>query len=107
MKRKAFQYLIIPQNQPNLYNQKNLNIPNNETQKKIYVASPYTNVESNEPILIPHGNIQQNIGINQNPNYYLNNQPFQNSQIPYQIQIPQTNKVTSPPNNQCNTCLCA
>ena len=57
-------------------------------------------------LLIPHGNIQQNIGINQSPNYYLTNQPFPNSQIPYQVQIPQPNNVTSPPKKQCNTCLC-
>ena len=89
-----------------MYNQNNLNIPNNEIPNKSYTPSPFTNVNSNEPIVIPHGNIQQNIGLNQYPNYYLNNQPYPKHQIPYQAQISRPNNITSPPKNGCNTGLC-
>ena len=105
--KQSFPLFDKPQNQPNFDNRNNLNIPNNDTPNQIYIPSPYTNAENNEPIVIPqYGNIQQNIGINPSPNNYLTNQPFPNNQNPYQVQIPQSNNVTSPPKNQNDCCMC-
>ena len=102
---QSFPIFDKPQNQQNLDNLNNLNIPKNVTPNQIYIPSPYTNVENNEPIVISqYDNIQQNIGINQNPNYYLNNQPFPNYQIPYQAQNPQPNNVASL-SNECCCCI--
>ena len=42
-----------PQNQTNLDNQKNINIPNNDKTNKINIPSPFTNNEINEPFVIP------------------------------------------------------
>ena len=87
--------IVEQQNNSEIINNQNTNIPIQEEEKKIFIPTPFSNNDINEPIETPQNiNNQPYETINQNLNYaQLNipftNEPFMNPQINNQGQNPQ------------------